>query len=251
MSPIVALVLGCSGSPASIDYVEQVTLYDQREVRPDATVRDGRGRLLPGSSAAPIESADPSIVTLTEEGFACRGSGVTEVTLQAEELLQTVEVVCQLVGRIEVKPTEIEVVLDLVESVLEPVELEALVVRVYDESDQLVDLPVQVRTSNSDLVALGPDDVLEIQSPGRVTLSVHAGDKSVEVPVLIGEVVSSEAVAVAEASVSRVPVRPGSWRWSVRSDDLVELSVVGCDHESTVGDMLEDGCEMPGGASSC
>ena len=240
------LLLGCSGGPAQIDYVDQISLYDQNVVRPDATVRDGKGRLLPGSAVHPVASSDERVVEVLDGGFACRGSGAATVTLQVDELTQDVDVRCHLVGRIEVRPSEIEVVLDLVESVLDPVELEALVVRVYDEADNAVDVPVQVVSSNDKIVSLGPNDVLEVLAPGRVQLSVTAGGKTESVSVVVGEVISSQGIAVGEASITTVPVRPGSWAWTLRADDLISMELGDCEVQPP-SEVVEGRCELPKG----
>jgi len=240
-----AVVAGCSG-PAEIDTVGQYTLYDRRDVLADAAVRDERGRLLPDLVALPVQSSDPSVVALGEGSFACVSSGTATVTLAADELSKAVEVRCSLVERIEVSPTELEVILDLVDGILEPVELEALRVEVLDESGTATDVPVHVRSGNTNVVSVGPNDVLEFNNPGRTSLTVSAGDTVVEVPIIVGEVISSEAVAVNEASVSTIDIRPGTWRWSVRADEPIGLAVEGCDVQE-VGPELSGGCALPDG----
>ncbi|HJN73713.1 MAG TPA: hypothetical protein QGF58_07260 [Myxococcota bacterium] len=238
---------GCSSGPEQIDYVEQVTLYDQREVRPDAPARDGRGRLLPDLVVAPVESSDPTMVAVGDAGFTCQRSGVAVVTLQVQEFRKPVEVVCQLVGRIEVEPRNLQVVLELVEGVQEPVELDPLLIQVFDEVDNTIDVPVHVRSENDHVVAVGPGGVLEIRAPGRTTLRVRAGEQEVEIPVVVGAVVSVEAVAVAEGSIASVPIRPGVWAWTLRSDAPVTVEVDSCGTWVET-DIVEGGCALPGGS---
>ena len=119
-------VLACGpGQPAEIDYPAELLLYDTREVRPDATVRDARGRVLP-DAAIELELGAGLAPGPEGKGFACSRSGESTATLVAEPVRLEVAVRCVLVEALEVRPSVIDGVLRKSGETWEPMELPPL-----------------------------------------------------------------------------------------------------------------------------
>ena len=90
-----------------IDYRDELTLYDTREVRPDAAIHDARGRILPDAELR-LELGEGLAATPEGRGFACARSGWSTVTLIAEPVRHEVKVRCVLVGGAAPPPALLE-----------------------------------------------------------------------------------------------------------------------------------------------
>jgi hypothetical protein len=215
--------------PAEIDFVTELTLYDTREVRPDAGVRDARGRILPDARTT-LELGEGLASTPDGQGFACSRSGSSTITLVSEPVRHVVQVRCVLVDALEVHPSAIDGVLRRVGDSWESLELPPLQIDVRGSDGETIDVPVQVRSSKTEVLTIGPANELFLEAYGRATLSVEAGGQRVEVPVIVArEEAAAAQLRVPENGTVGYKLTPGSWRWSMLSDQPVVARVQGGD----------------------
>ena len=233
--------------PAEIDFVSELTLYDTREVRADAGVRDERGRILP-DAALTLELGEGLARSPDGGGFACSRSGSSTVTLISATVRHDVQVRCALVEALEVHPSAIDGVLRRVDDTWEPLELPPLRITVRGQGGEEVEVPLQVRSSKTEVLTLGPANELFLEAFGRATVQVEAGGKKVEVPVVVArEEAAAAQLRVPENSTVGYKLTPGSWRWSLLADDPVVARVQGGDcGEAQRGRVSGGDCRLSG-----